>query len=111
MISLYISGPIQGIARSTAKRNFREAAARLSQAGFAVMDPFDLDPLCAEGARHLRPEQHEWECWVRGDLGPMLRCDGLAMLPGWERSRGAKLEQFVALQVGLRVRELEAWFA
>ena len=40
---------------------------------------------------------------MRHDLALLLGCDAIAMLPGWERSRGAWLERLIAEALGLPV--------
>ena len=44
-----------------------------------------------------------WEQCLRADIKAMLDCDTIALLPGWERSRGAHLELHVAHRVGMRI--------
>jgi hypothetical protein len=34
-----------------------------------------------------------------------MDCDVIHMLPGWHRSRGASLERYLALQIGMTVDE------
>jgi hypothetical protein len=41
--------------------------------------------------------------YMRLDIGELCKCDGIYMLPGWNKSRGARKEWFVALFIlGLR---------
>lgn len=46
---------------------------------------------------------HGWSCHLRVDLAEMLKCDAVAMLPGWEASHGARLEHQVAASCGIRI--------
>jgi hypothetical protein len=46
---------------------------------------------------------------MREALRLMLTADAVALLPGWEDSRGALLERHVAMQLGMIVRELSWW--
>lgn len=39
----------------------------------------------------------------------LAQADGLAMLEGWERSRGARLENTVALALGMPVMDVDGW--
>lgn len=45
----------------------------------------------------------KWEDFMRRDIVALLQCNGIALLPGWERSRGALLEYQVALSLGYRI--------
>lgn len=73
---------------------FAAEAARLRAMGFEVVNPAEIVP---EGGGT------DWERYMRADLRAMLTCDTVALLPGWERSRGAHLEVHVAHRVGIDV--------
>lgn len=109
---IYISGPISS-ARSIEEAidRFKDAEYQLHFRNYETRNPFDIKPKscvnpgrCASG-----PHGHLWECWIRWDLIEMLKCDGVALLPSWQFSPGARLEQFVALQGGLTVEPLYKW--
>lgn len=110
---IYVSGSIQLLPLKEAKANFTKACELLEAAGYDSLNPFDIPAVCPPSTEHFGEDgeenNHEWECWMRGDLIAMLQCYGVAMLPGWERSRGARTEHFTALQVGMPVRMLEDW--
>ena len=40
---------------------------------------------------------------MRADIAELVKCDGVALLPGWERSRGASLEAHIAHSLGMRL--------
>lgn len=105
-MKIYLSGPIAGVAN--ARENFANAARILQENGLEVVDPFNCPPICNPDCTQSL-NGHDFECWLRGDLLAMLTCDGVALLPGWERSRGARLEHFVALQTGLLVDNFDEW--
>jgi hypothetical protein len=46
---------------------------------------------------------------MRRALRLMLRCDGVALLPGWRKSRGALIEVRLAEDVGMRLWSVEQW--
>lgn len=56
------------------------------------------------GARDATPE--EWRQLLRSDLKLLMDCQGIILLPGWSRSKGAQLEFHVAKELGLAIRFL-----
>lgn len=42
---------------------------------------------------------------MRADIKVLVDCDGIALLPGWEKSPGATLEHSIARGLGLRVMQ------
>lgn len=51
-----------------------------------------------------------WAQYMRSGLNMLLTCDGVGLLHGWERSRGAQLEVHIAQQLGMEVRPVFDWF-
>ena len=43
---------------------------------------------------------------MRRDIAALMDCDGIMMLPGWEKSRGALIEHWVALELKMPVYSL-----
>lgn len=96
---LYLAGPMTGVPLFNFPL-FDECAARLRAKGFEVVNPAEedrrldgFDPV----ADHAKPFVH----YMRRDLPLVMACDGVAVLPGWQRSKGARLEVHVALECGL----------
>lgn len=95
---VYVSGPVTGFADGN-RPAFEEAARALRAAGCAARIPHDdVGP----GA--------PWVSAMKLTIMAILaQADGLAMLEGWERSRGASLERQVALALGMPVMGVGAW--
>jgi len=93
---IYISGPMTGVPEHNFPAFFA-AEERLTQAGFQP-----LNPARNFGGETDRPRAE----YIRADLELLLQCDGIAMLPGWEKSRGAKLEYLIAWELGLPVIDI-----
>lgn len=45
---------------------------------------------------------------MRGDIELLLSCDGIYMLKGWEKSKGAKLEHEIATALKIKMMYEEA---
>lgn len=96
-MTIYVSGPMSLIPDMN-KAAFNEAAAELRQQGHTVLVPHEITAVAANSAN----DACSWDQAMRADLIAMLRadCDTIAMLPGWEHSRGARLEHHVAKKLG-----------
>lgn len=92
-MKLYLSGPMTGLPDYN-KPSFYRAAAELRVAGHEVVNPAEHDQL---------PAGAQWADYIRKDLVLLAYCDGIAVLPGWTHSRGARLEVYIATQLGLPV--------
>jgi len=94
---IYIAGPMTGLAEHNFPA-FHAAADRLRQAGWDAVNPAENF-----GGRTDLPR----ESYLRADVALLVGCDAVAMLPGWEDSRGAKLEYLLARELGLLVLDAE----
>lgn len=95
---LYIAGPMTGLPDYNYDA-FHAAQAELHRAGFVVMNP----------ARNGLPMGLQWHQYMRRDLSMLSACNGIALLPGWERSRGARLEVAWADALQMPVRAAADW--
>lgn len=83
---MYIAGPITGV--SNYAKPFNEAATKLRQSGWKVLNPVDLPTGWAESA------------YMDVCLAYVRNCDAVLMLPGWEDSDGATCERALAIKCG-----------
>jgi hypothetical protein len=99
MKRVYLSGPMTGIEAWNFPA-FHAAAAALRAEGYEVISPAELDE-AEDAPLGSRP----WEDYLRRDLVEMLAggCKAIALLPGHEASRGARLELHVASALGFEV--------
>lgn len=100
MPRVYLSGPMTGLPDLNFPA-FGAAAELLRDAGFQVTNPAEINP----------DQQLPWEQCMRADIKALCDCDTLALLPGWERSRGAQLELQVAHRLGLEITTVERLLA
>ena len=92
-MKIYVSGPITGYSDKN-KPAFDLLSTQLRNLGYEVVNPFDLD------FPGFNPE----ECWfkyLKRDLAKAIFCDAVCLLPGWEESKGAKLEVLVAQELNI----------
>ena len=95
---IYVAGPMSGLPDYNLPA-FADAAERLTAAGFEAVNP----------GRHGVSPGWEWEDYLRRGLAEMLTCDGVALLPGWEDSRGAQFEYLVAAKLAMVAADLDLW--
>lgn len=90
---VYIAGPMTGIEALNFPA-FHAAAATLRALGYEVVSPAELNP--DPGA--------DWLACMRIDIAGLVTCDAVALLPGFDASRGAMIEMTLAQSLGLIVR-------
>lgn len=95
---LYISGPMTGVVEFNFPA-FNAAAERLRAAGFKVENPADKGII----------EGWLWSDYLKYDLRALFDCEGVAMLPDWTKSKGARLEVHVAEELGMACMSVDMW--
>lgn len=93
--SVYISGPISGRPYEEVKREFSNAYEMLCERGYKPVNPLN------NGVAVNAP----WEVHMAADIDLLAGCGKIYLLPGWERSQGAKLEVALAKRWGIEVVE------
>ena len=92
MTKTYIAGPMTGLPELNFPA-FHQAAEWLRGMGHTVVNPAEINP-----DHHM-----SWEACMRSDIAQLVTCDAIMLLPGWEDSRGAKLEHHIAERLGMRI--------
>lgn len=93
MKRIYISGPMTGLPGLNFGA-FHLTARQLRALGYEVVNPAE---------KQSESEELSWEEYLKQDLQQMLTCDTIALLPGWQASKGAHLELHVAHRLGMTV--------
>lgn len=101
--TLYVAGPMSGYPGYNYPA-FDEAARRLRLAGFSVLNPAEID-----ADDYPRAGEPPWDWYMRKALDMVLDADAIAVLPGWECSRGARLEVDVAHALQVPVKPIGVW--
>jgi hypothetical protein len=92
---LYIAGPMRGYPNLNFDA-FHDAADRFRRLGYTVRNPVEI------GREEFGPDASAVSPaeFLRADLRIVIDCAAIALLPGWERSTGAKIEAAVAVALG-----------
>ncbi|MBX8534584.1 DUF4406 domain-containing protein [Pseudomonas cichorii] len=91
MSKIYLSGPMTGLPELNFPA-FNAETARLRGLGFDVVNPAELNP---DGA--------SWGECMRKDIVALMGCSIVATLPGWEHSKGARLEVLIGERLEMAV--------
>jgi hypothetical protein len=116
-MKVYLAGPMRGIPEFNFPA-FHAAAAKLRSDGHEVFSPAEADNKRhgkdiskgnAAGDESVAAKEHGFN--LREALGIDLawicaEADAIALLPGWENSKGANAERATAVALGLEVFEL-----
>ena len=99
---IYISGPMTGIEPREYRRRFREAEAILRRHGYGCINPCRVWPCRFPWLYRLMNallgRRLTYAVILAYDLILLMtRADGIAMLPGWQASRGAQIENYVSM--------------
>ena len=99
---IYISGPMTGIEPREYRRRFREAEAILRRHGYGCINPCRVWPCRFPWLYRLMNallgKRLTYAVILTYDLILLMtRADGIAMLPGWQASRGAQIENYVSM--------------
>ena len=98
---IYISGPMTGIEPREYRRRFREAETILRRHGYGCINPCRVWPCRFPWLYRLMNallgKRLTYAVILAYDLILLMtRADGIAMLPGWQASRGAQIENYTA---------------
>lgn len=114
MKPIYLAGPMTGIPAFNAPM-FTEAAAWLRRIGYTVISPLERDPPETQAHAWRSPDGavidgqvcHETvgEIYGRDIRAVVDEASAVVLLPGWERSKGARIEAYTALLFGLPLFE------
>lgn len=102
----YLAGPMSGIAKFNFPA-FDDAALLLRRRGISIVSPAEMDDKKTRAAalrsRTGKPNGrtsngHTWGDFLSRDVKLIAdKVDGIIFLPGWSKSRGARLEAYVGL--------------
>jgi|ERR1051325_3891020 hypothetical protein len=118
-MKIYLAGPMRGIPEFNFPA-FHAATSRLRKSGHFVFNPAerdiahhgkDISKGNATGDEALAVSEHGFDLRkaLKDDLEFIcLHADAIALLPGWENSKGARAELHTALALNLEIIHLES---
>ncbi|MFP5498068.1 MAG: DUF4406 domain-containing protein [Gammaproteobacteria bacterium] len=89
MMRIYLSGPMTGLPDLNFAA-FHAMTTNLRAGGHTVTNPAEINP-----------DGGTWNDCMRRDIAALMDCDTVATLPGWEHSKGARLEVPISERFGL----------
>jgi hypothetical protein len=89
---IYIAGPMTSIKLLNFPAFFA-AEAHLEPYGYQVVNPARINP----------DHTMAWSECMRRDISELVTCSAIYMLPGWQNSKGATLENHIAERLGLDI--------
>ena len=99
---IYLSGGMSGVERADYVRRFGEAERILRRHGYGCINPCRVWPCRFPWLYRLMNallgKRLTYAAILAYDLILLMtRADGIAMLPGWQASRGAQIENYVSM--------------
>jgi len=90
---IYISGKITGVPIEEAITWFNYHSNYIGNKGHQTVNPMAL------------PHKHNqsWESFMKEDIAALMGCDGIYMIHGWKKSKGARLEYELAERLGIEI--------
>ncbi|MDR0301516.1 MAG: DUF4406 domain-containing protein [Treponema sp.] len=99
MKHIYLCGPVTGQKRQEAANHFAAVEKKIRD---GVSEPvFTSNPM------RFCPPELDWYGAMKTCVGEMVRCHGIALLQGWQRSKGATLELKLAQDLQIPVVYIE----
>jgi hypothetical protein len=92
-MKVYISGKISGLEYYQAQEKFKLTADALKLLGCEPVNPFD----------NGLTENDPWTKHMAIDIEMLMQCEAIALLSNWKDSKGARIEHYIAKEMGLLV--------
>lgn len=92
-MKIYISGKISGTDLSETRKRFAAVAKVMKRIGVEPVNPFE----------NGLTEHDSWEAHMLKDIADLLQCNAIYMLQGWQESKGACIEHYIATKIGMPI--------
>jgi len=92
-MKIYISGKISGTDLTETRKRFAAAAKAMKRLGYEPVNPLE----------NGLTEHDTWESHISKDIADLLQCKAIYMLQGWQESKGARIEHYIATEIGMPI--------
>lgn len=92
-MKIYISGKISGTDLTETRKRFAAVAEAMKRLGVEPVNPLE----------NGLSERDTWKVHMLKDIADLLQCKAIYMLQGWEESKGARIEHYIATKVGIPI--------
>lgn len=94
---VYIAGKVSGLPIAETTMKFGKAQKELEAQGYEVVNP--LAVVCEQGDGF----HTDWQTAMRLCIKELLHCDAIYLLPDFDQSKGARLEQRIARELEIEI--------
>jgi hypothetical protein len=102
MKHIYLCGPVSGRTREEFTAHFIRIEQEIrNRANVGTVQ------VCTSNPVRFCPPEFDWHQAMRTCIGELVRCGGIALLQGWQRSKGATLELKLAQDLHIPVVYVE----
>ena len=92
-MKIYISGKISGTDLTETRKRFVAVAKATKRLGYEPVNPLE----------NGLSEHDSWEAHMLKDIADLLQCKAIYMLQGWQESKGARIEHYIATKIGMPI--------
>lgn len=98
---IYIAGKISGLPMKEVTAKFAQAQKDLEGVGYTVVNPVELvrNYLHSHYPNQTLSDEAIWRIAMRVCIKELVDCEAVCLLPDWQESRGATIEQQLALDL------------
>ena len=92
-MKIYISGKITGTDLTETRKRFAAVAEATKRLGYEPVNPLE----------NGLSEHDSWEAHMLKDIAELLQCKASYMLQGWQESKGARIEHYIATKIRMSI--------
>lgn len=109
---IYLSGPITGIENNN-EEEFEKYEDKFLNLGIEVVNPlklfskYEIEELYRKLIKGEITQEEHWSIFMKRDIPEMIKCNVVAALKNWNKSRGANIEIKLATDLYIPVVDSE----